>query len=90
MNGEPRQLSEGIYIVDLLDKLGLKPERLAVEINERIVRRADWTTTTVADGDKVEIVHFVGGGSVNLGGWFLECVGSAVCKRHESHEWNKP
>jgi thiamine biosynthesis protein ThiS len=62
VNGEPKRLSEGVHIVDLLDRLGLKPERLAVEINERIVRRVDWTTTTLAEGDKVEIVHFVGGG----------------------------
>lgn len=62
MNGEPKRLSEGVHVVDLLDRLGLKPERLAVEINERIVRRVDWTTTTLAEGDKVEIVHFVGGG----------------------------
>ena len=62
MNGESKRLSEGIHIVDLLDGLGLKPERLAVEVNERIVRRVDWTTTTLAEGDKVEIVHFVGGG----------------------------
>lgn len=66
VNGERTQLSEGIHIVDLLDRLGLKPERLAVEINQRIVRRNDWTSTTLADGDKVEIVHFVGGGCVNL------------------------
>ncbi|HSF23872.1 MAG TPA: sulfur carrier protein ThiS [Blastocatellia bacterium] len=51
--------------MDLLDGLGLKPERLAVEVNQRIVRRADWTSTTLADGDKVEIVHFVGGGCVS-------------------------
>ena len=55
-------MSEGIHIVDLLAKLGLKPERLAVEINQRIVRRGDWASTTLADGDSVEIVHFVGGG----------------------------
>ncbi|MFY9607942.1 MAG: sulfur carrier protein ThiS [Blastocatellia bacterium] len=66
MNGERTQLSEGIHIVDLLDRLGLKSEGLAVEINQRIVRRADWTSTTLADGDKVEIVHFVGGGCLNL------------------------
>lgn len=65
VNGEPTRLSEGTHIVDLLDGLGLKPERLAVEVNQRIVRRADWTSTTLADGDKVEIVHFVGGGCVS-------------------------
>jgi thiamine biosynthesis protein ThiS len=68
VNGEPADLSEGTHIVDLLDRLGLKPERLAVEVNQRIVRRAEWTSTTLRDGDKVEIVHFVGGGCMNLDG----------------------
>ena len=63
MNGEPTRISEGLHIAELLDGLGLRPpERLAVELNRRIVRRADWTSTSLAEGDKVEIVHFVGGG----------------------------
>ena len=65
VNGEQTDLSEGIHIVDLLDRLGLQADRLAVEVNQRIVRRADWTSTTLGDGDKVEIVHFVGGGCLN-------------------------
>ncbi|HWN97926.1 MAG TPA: sulfur carrier protein ThiS [Blastocatellia bacterium] len=62
MNGEPTRVSEGLRIVELLDGLGLGPERLAVEVNRRIVRRADWASTSLAEGDMVEIVHFVGGG----------------------------
>jgi sulfur carrier protein len=62
VNGEQIRLAEGIHIVELLERLGLKPERLAVEVNQRIVRRADWTSTALGEGDRVEIVHFVGGG----------------------------
>jgi thiamine biosynthesis protein ThiS len=47
----------------LIEELGLTPERLAIEVNRRIIRRADWPSTTLAEGDKVEIVHFVGGGA---------------------------
>lgn len=62
VNGKETLLKEGALISDLITSLGLKPERLAVELNRRIVRRADWGSTTVSDGDRVEIVHFVGGG----------------------------
>jgi thiamine biosynthesis protein ThiS len=87
VNGERKELSEGIHIVDLLDRLGLKPERLAVEVNQSIVRRAEWTTTTLLDGDKVEIVHFVGGGCGDPSGWVnvLRSAKSGVA-RYESHE----
>ena len=63
VNGEQTRLAEGLNVVDLLASLGLKPGRLAVEVNRSIVRRADWTSTTLAEGDRIEIVHFVGGGS---------------------------
>ena len=56
-------MAEGIAISELIDELGLKAERLAVEVNRRIVRRAEWPSTTLREGDKVEIVHFVGGGA---------------------------
>jgi thiamine biosynthesis protein ThiS len=65
VNGEQTRLAEGIHVVELLDKLGLKPERLAVEVNRRIVRRAEWASTALAEGDNVEIVHFVGGGGAD-------------------------
>ena len=51
-----------MFVRDLVEKLGLKPERLAVEINRKIIRKAEWDSTSLSDGDKVEIVHFVGGG----------------------------
>jgi thiamine biosynthesis protein ThiS len=49
-------------IQDLISVLNLKAERLAIELNGQVVRSADWTATELRDNDKVEIVHFVGGG----------------------------
>lgn len=63
LNGEQTEITGGRSVSDLIDSLGLRPERLAVEVNGRIIRRANWTSTTLAEGDKVEVVHFVGGGS---------------------------
>ncbi len=46
----------------LVEQLALAPERLAIELNREVVRRAEWPLRTLAEGDRVEIVHFVGGG----------------------------
>lgn len=66
LNGEVRNITDNIAVNRLISELGLKPERLAVEVNSRIIRKADWPSTTLAEGDKVEIVHFVGGGAPNI------------------------
>ena len=62
VNGEPKEVADSLAIADVISELGLKPERLAVEVNRKIIRRAAWPSTTLEEGDKVEIVHFVGGG----------------------------
>ena len=62
LNGEPKELCEGATLFTLIEQLALAPERVAVELNREVVRRADWPDTRLADGDRVEIVHFVGGG----------------------------
>ncbi len=65
INGQARSfpaLSAGAAVIDLLNVLGLKQDRIAVEHNGSIVSRPAWPTTAVADGDRFEIVHFVGGG----------------------------
>jgi thiamine biosynthesis protein ThiS len=62
INGEPRDLPDGLNVLSLLEHLDLKPERIAIERNLEIVRRADWEQTLLEEGDKLEIVHFVGGG----------------------------
>ena len=62
LNGEPKELEEGATLQTLVEHLSLAPERLAVEHNREVVRRADWAALKLSDGDRVEIVHFVGGG----------------------------
>jgi sulfur carrier protein len=62
LNGEAKELDEGATLQTLVEQLGLAPERLAVEHNREVVRRADWPALKLTDGDRVEIVHFVGGG----------------------------
>jgi thiamine biosynthesis protein ThiS len=63
LNGEAKEIAANLAVAALIEGLGLTPERLAIEVNRRIIRRADWPSTTLAEGDKVEIVHFVGGGA---------------------------
>lgn len=68
INGENRvfELESGpqiFTITVLLEKLGMKPDRVAVELNRDIAPRDQWSGTMLKDGDQLEIVHFVGGGS---------------------------
>jgi thiamine biosynthesis protein ThiS len=62
VNGEPRAVDGGLTLARLLLDLGLDPARVAVELDRRIVRRAEWEETAVSDGARLEIVQFVGGG----------------------------
>lgn len=67
INGQTRAfaaLGAGATVQDLLAELGLKQDRVAVEQNGDIVPRTQWEATAVSAGDKFEIVHFVGGGSL--------------------------
>lgn len=64
MNGEARELSGPTSLAELITQLDLPATRVAVELNRTVVRRNDWPTTTIEDEDRLEIVHFVGGGSV--------------------------
>jgi thiamine biosynthesis protein ThiS len=64
VNGNQIVVAEGSGIRELIKSLDLNPERVAVEVNRKIVRRANWDSTTISEGDRVEIVHFVGGGEV--------------------------
>ncbi len=63
VNGEIRELPDELTLDALVRQLALAPERLAIELNREVVRRARWSETVMRDGDKIEIVHFVGGGS---------------------------
>ncbi len=62
LNGEPRSVPEGHTILALLEELKLDVERVAVELNRRIVKRPQWEGTVLAPGAELEIVQFVGGG----------------------------
>ena len=62
VNGEPRSVAQRLTITALLAEMGIQPGRIAVEVNEQIVPKAEHGTTPLAAGDKVEIVSFVGGG----------------------------
>ncbi len=62
VNGEDRELAEGITVLGLLDSLQVVPERVVVEVNLAILKRAQLSGTVLKEGDRVEIVHFVGGG----------------------------
>lgn len=65
VNGERREAPEGSSLSDLVASLSLSPERLAIERNREVIPRAAWSETLLGHGDKIEIVHFVGGG-VNI------------------------
>lgn len=62
LNGEPQEVKENISLPELVAGLSLKAEQVAIELNQSVVRRAQWESTRLREGDKVEIVHFVGGG----------------------------
>lgn len=64
INGQPREVADGVSLSGLVQELGFKADRLAIELNLDIVARAQWEGTQLKNGDKLEIVHFVGGGSV--------------------------
>jgi thiazole synthase len=66
LNGEPKEIEAGKSILDLIRSLNLPAERLAVEHNRKIVKRDHWNRLSLAEGDKVEIVQFVGGGSARI------------------------
>ena len=62
VNGEPQQIVANVTVAALLAQLGLAQERLAIELNLDILTRPRWSETSLSEGDKLEIVHFVGGG----------------------------
>lgn len=62
VNGEPRRIENGATVSRLIEALGLDPRKLAVERNREIVPRSAYAATALAEGDRLEIVHFVGGG----------------------------
>jgi thiamine biosynthesis protein ThiS len=62
INGEERVFEGPLTLHGLVEQLGMKTDRVAVELNRDIVPRDQWAHTELAEGDRLEIVHFVGGG----------------------------
>jgi sulfur carrier protein len=62
VNGEAREVPEGLEVSTLLSHLGLPSGRVAIERNLEILPRTEWVNTAVQPGDRYEIVHLVGGG----------------------------
>jgi thiamine biosynthesis protein ThiS len=62
INGEDREIAEGLNLGGLLESLQIRPGRVVVERNREIVPRDSFGSTLLREGDVVEIVHFVGGG----------------------------
>jgi sulfur carrier protein len=62
VNGEKKEIKEGLSIALLLEDLAIRPGRVVVELNRDVVAREAHSTTVLKEGDTVEIVHFVGGG----------------------------
>jgi thiamine biosynthesis protein ThiS len=62
INGESCDVPALRNVQELVNHLGMSQDRIAVELNRRIIRRADWNATPLHDRDRIEIVQFVGGG----------------------------
>ena len=62
INGQEKAFEAPLSLAELLVQLGMKGDRVAVELNREIVARPLWAETQLRDGDRLEIVHFVGGG----------------------------
>jgi thiamine biosynthesis protein ThiS len=62
INGESGEFVAGLPLATLIEQLGMRAERVAVELNGEIVPRDRWSRTALQDGDRLEVVHFVGGG----------------------------
>jgi sulfur carrier protein len=69
INGEDREFGNAgapFTLFALVEILGMKPDRVAVELNREIVPRDRWAETRLNEGDQLEVVHFVGGGAESL------------------------
>ena len=62
INGKPEDVLGELSITELLEQRNVEPVRVAVELNEDVVPRKAFANTTLSDGDRIEIVTFVGGG----------------------------
>ena len=65
INGDKRSFDPAMTLASLVEALGMRSDRVAVELNRDIVPRDRWPDTLLRDGDRLEIVQFVGGGSLH-------------------------
>jgi thiamine biosynthesis protein ThiS len=63
VNGEPHRISGSVTVSELLRELNISPDRVAVELNLEIVERGAFDTHALKDGDRIEILSFIGGGA---------------------------
>jgi thiamine biosynthesis protein ThiS len=64
VNGQSQEVEVSLSLTDLISSLNLRPEQIAIELNQMVVRRMHWPETMLREDDRVEIVHFVGGGNL--------------------------
>ena len=62
INGESKDLSDGMRLADLIQSLGIRPETVVSELNLKIIQAAERAQARLSDGDRVELIQFVGGG----------------------------
>jgi sulfur carrier protein len=62
INGENRNIDEDITVLNLLKELGIEEKTMAAAINMEVVKKENWENTKISEGDKIEFLHFVGGG----------------------------
>ena len=65
INGETRNFDAPLSLSVLIENMGMKSDRVAIELNHNIIPREQWPQTQLSDGDHLEIVHFVGGGQTS-------------------------
>ena len=66
VNGVSKTCAEAISVAEFIERMGMKGDRVAVELNREILPRGRWMETQLRDGDRLEIVQFVGGGGITL------------------------
>ncbi len=72
LNGDKKEVPDNITVLGLLEILGIQHQRVAVELNEAIVKKDTYGTTMISDGDELEVVSFMGGGMINVLLWSSE------------------
>ena len=63
VNGEPQEVSDGLKLSELISDLKVRADQIAVELNRQVLKRSAWEQTILQPNDRIEIVHFVGGGA---------------------------